>query len=126
MGPWVCARKVVTHDNYSFSAPWFHPYFEQENGRFVFFDGTYTSSFAGAGVVSTPRYNHYQLLYRLDLDEPRLALPVAVYDTSAGAGSSFAAKERLPTTSAPLAAAFFAPDQPGVDTVPVCWDGPAD
>jgi hypothetical protein len=43
-GPWVYARKIVTHDDYSFYNPKQHPVFDQQNGRIVFFEGPYTST----------------------------------------------------------------------------------
>ena len=125
MGPWVYARKVVSHDAYSFSGPSLQPFFEQDGGRFVFFEGNYTSTLAGNNVVNTPRYNHNQLTYRLDLDNPDLALPVAVYDTSTDIGPDFATKERLSANTQPAAATFFAPARAGRGTLPISWDGPA-
>ena len=44
----------------------------------IYFEGTYTREFSDA-PVATPRYNYNQLMYRLDLADPRLVLPVAVY-----------------------------------------------
>jgi len=70
-GPWLYARKIVTHDNYSFYNPKHHPYFDQDGGRIVYFEGTYTSTFSGA-TYQTPRYDYNQIMYRLDLDDPRL------------------------------------------------------
>jgi hypothetical protein len=77
-GPWVYARKIVTHDDYSFYNVRHHPFFDQDGGRRVYFEGTYTATFSGT-KVPTPRYDYNQVLYRLDLDDPRLVLPVAVY-----------------------------------------------
>ncbi len=76
LGPWAYARKVVTHDKYSFYNPRHHPFFDQDGGRLVYFEGTYTNSFSGNPVM-TPRYDYNQVMYRLDLDDPRLNLPVA-------------------------------------------------
>ena len=78
VGPWTYTVKVVTHNSYSFYNPKLHPYFDQEGGRKVYFEGTYTNSFSG-NPTPTPRYEYNQVMYRLDLDDPRLALPVAVY-----------------------------------------------
>jgi len=55
-----------------------HPFFDQEKGRLIYFEGTYTREFSDA-PAATPRYNYNQLMYRLDLSDPRLILPVAVY-----------------------------------------------
>ena len=78
LGPWVYARKIVTHERYSFYNPKQHPYFDKDAGRTIFFEGTYTATFSG-NADKTPRYDYNQILYKLDLTDPRLALPVAVY-----------------------------------------------
>jgi hypothetical protein len=65
-GPWRAARKVVTHDQYSFYNPAHHPFFDQEGGRVIFFEGTYTAEFSG-NHQPTPRYDYNQIVYRLDL-----------------------------------------------------------
>ena len=75
-GPWRLARKIVTHEKYSFYNPAQHPFFDQEGGRIVYFEGTYTKAFSGADVA-TPRYDYNQIMYRLDLSDPRLALPMS-------------------------------------------------
>lgn len=125
MGPWVYARKIVTHDNYSFTSPWLHPALAQDSGRYLFFEGNYTSTLAGDSVVNTPRYNGNQLMYRLDLEDDRLALPVPVYDTSNGSRQSFATKSGLTSDVTPQAALFFAPDRRSAGTLPVFWSGAA-
>ena len=71
-GPWLKAKKVVTHDKYSFYNPMQHPQFTQEGGRFVFFEGTYTHTFSG-NPDPTPRYEYNQIMYRLDLSDSRLS-----------------------------------------------------
>lgn len=73
-GPWRAARKIVTHNKYTFYNPAQHPFFDQAGGRFIFFEGTYTEEFSG-NPVATPRYNYNQILYRLDLANPRLRAP---------------------------------------------------
>lgn len=113
LGPWVYARKIVTHDNYSFYNPRHHPMFDKEDGRVIFFEGTYTSGFT-SNPNPTPRYDYNQIMYKLDLSDPRLALPVPIYAGSQDAGSRFSSR-----TSKDARIAFFAPDLPGVDTVPV-------
>jgi hypothetical protein len=117
LGPWRWAVKVVTHDRYSFYNPKQHPMFDQADGRRIYFEGTYTHTFSG-NPDATPRYDYNQMMYRLDLGDPRLALPVAVYDLSRGKvpavfGTAHAAKG----DTSPLA--FFAPDRPLAGTVPV-------
>jgi hypothetical protein len=78
VGPWVYARQIVRHDHYNFYNPTQHPFFDQAGGRLIYFEGTYTDTFSDA-PAPTPRYNYNQIMYRLDLADARLALPVAVY-----------------------------------------------
>jgi hypothetical protein len=79
-GPWRYAVKVVTHDKYSFYNPKQDPMFDQEGGKLIYFEGTYTNSFSG-NPDQTPRYDYNQIMYRLDLSDPRLALPRPVPGT---------------------------------------------
>jgi hypothetical protein len=78
LGPWTYAQKIVTHDNYNFYLPVQHPYFDQDGGRHIYFEGTYTNAFSG-NPDRTPRYNYNQIMYRLDLNDPALYLPEPVY-----------------------------------------------
>lgn len=73
-GPWVHARRVATHGRYNFYNPTQHPFFDRDGGRVIYFEGTYTATFSGA-PAKTPRYEYNQIMYRLALDDPRLALP---------------------------------------------------
>ncbi|MCS7045359.1 MAG: hypothetical protein NZO58_03280, partial [Gemmataceae bacterium] len=70
-GPWGPAVKVVTHDRYSFYNPRHHPMFDKDDGRFIYFEGTYSHTFSG-NADATPRYDYNQILYKLDLADPRL------------------------------------------------------
>ncbi len=70
-GPWRRAIKIVTHDRYSFYNPVHHAMFDQEGGRLIYFEGTYTHTFSG-NPVATPRYDYNQIMYRLDLSDERL------------------------------------------------------
>jgi len=79
VGPWAYTRKIVTHNKYSFYNPKHHPEFDRDGGRILLLEGTYTFTFSGSAENATPRYDYNQIMYRLDLDDPRLALPVAVY-----------------------------------------------
>ncbi|HEY1121555.1 MAG TPA: hypothetical protein VGE67_08130, partial [Haloferula sp.] len=72
MGPWGKAVKVLTHDNYTFYNPRIHPELTPADASFIVFEGTYTAEFANH-AEKTPRYNYNQILYRLDLDDPKLA-----------------------------------------------------
>lgn len=70
-GPWTKAVKVATHPNYSFYNPRIHDFFTQEEGKVIYFEGTYTNTFSG-NTTAVPRYEYNQLLYRLDLSDERL------------------------------------------------------
>jgi hypothetical protein len=119
LGPWVYARKVVSHDRYSFYNPKQHSLFDKEGGRLIFFEGTYTHTFSG-NPEPTPRYDYNQVLYKLDLSDPRLALPVPVYLVAAeGEPNRFATWPHLGQPRANRPIAFFALDRPGPGTVPV-------
>ncbi len=67
VGPWSPATKIVSHDGYTFYNPRLHPMFTSEDGRSVYFEGTYTKTFSKA-AEATPRYDYNQVMYRLDLD----------------------------------------------------------
>lgn len=71
LGPWGKARKIVTHDRYSFYNPVQHPIFDQQGGRMIYFEGTYANTFSG-NEDATPRYDYNQVMYRLDLADPRM------------------------------------------------------
>lgn len=70
-GPWRSAVKIVTHDRYSFYNPRQLEFFDAPDGRCIYFEGTYTHTFSG-NPHKTPYYDYNQVLYRLDLDDPRL------------------------------------------------------
>lgn len=71
-GPWHGARRIATHDKYSFYNPVHHAFLDQDGGRVIYFEGTYASTFSG-NVDQTPRYDYNQIMYSLDLADPRLA-----------------------------------------------------
>lgn len=82
-GPWVFAQKVATHflsknSTYTFYNVYQHPEFDKQEGRMIFFEGTYCTFLARA-PSPTPYYDYNQIMYKLDLDDPRLFLPVPVY-----------------------------------------------
>jgi len=87
LGPWVYARKIVTHDRYNLYNIAHHPFFNQQDGRLVYFEGTYADTYTDA-PVKTPRYDYNQIMYRLDLNDSRLYLPVPVYRMTGGADNS--------------------------------------
>ena len=70
-GPWLKATKVATHDKYSFYNPKQHPYFAEDGGQSIYFEGTYTNTFSG-NPTPTPRYEYNQVMYRLNLSDARL------------------------------------------------------
>jgi hypothetical protein len=69
-GPFAKAVRIVTHDKQTFYNPVQHSFFDEEGGRVIYFEGTYTNSFVG--TPPTPLYEYNQVMYRLDLDTPRL------------------------------------------------------
>lgn len=118
MGPWVYARKIVTHDDYSLYNPRQHPLFDQDGGRTIFFEGTYSALFSGA-PTKTPRYDYNHVMYRLDLDDERLALPVPVYDVStSGAPARLVTLRGVRPDMEDPPLAFFAMDRPAPGMIP--------
>lgn len=72
-GPWLRTRRILTHDRYSFYNPAQHPFFDRDGGRIIYFEGTYAATFSRDSEL-TPRYDYNQMMYRLDLADPRLDL----------------------------------------------------
>jgi hypothetical protein len=82
-GPWEKAVKIATHDRavsdehgarherMDFYNPSQHPFYDQQGGRIIYFEGTYTNTFSG-NPTPTPRYEYNQVMYRLDLSDVRL------------------------------------------------------
>jgi hypothetical protein len=122
LGPWLYARKIVTHERYSFYNPKEHPMLQKDGGRVIYFEGTYTATFSG-NRDTTPRYDYNQILYRLDLSHPRLNLPVAVYGTGAAPESLRRgpppAGEAARGEGGATRVAFWALERPGAGTVPI-------
>ena len=123
-GPWVYARRVVTHGDYNFYNPTQHAFFDQAGGRVIYFEGTYTAAFSSA-KAKTPRYDYNQMMYRLTLDDARLALPAPVYLVRAADGiARYALRERVDEAgdwARITAAPFFAvpPAQTRAGLIPV-------
>ena len=107
-GPWLYARRIITHDKYSFYNPRHHPMFDESGGRVIYLEGTYTKTFSGR-VHATPRYDYNQIMYRLDLADERLALPVPVYASADGRWATLASRPDGHETGQ---IAFFALDRP--------------
>jgi hypothetical protein len=70
-GPYGTAVQIIQHDHYNFYNVATHPFFNQEGGRVIYLEGTYTAAFSDARQ-KTPRYDYNQMMYRLRLDDPRL------------------------------------------------------
>ncbi|MBT5926137.1 MAG: hypothetical protein HOH33_05925 [Verrucomicrobia bacterium] len=70
-GPWESAVKIASHANYSFYNPVHREFFDEEGGRFIYFEGTYVTTFSGNNHP-VPGYDYNQLMYRLDLSHPEL------------------------------------------------------
>jgi hypothetical protein len=77
-GPWTRGHKIITHANkkddaHDFYNPTQHPFFDQEGGRVIYLEGSYVNTFSG-NPNQTPYYEYNQIMYRLDLSDPRLTL----------------------------------------------------
>ncbi|MFN3152571.1 hypothetical protein [Bremerella sp.] len=70
-GKWEKAKKIVTHDKYTFYNPVHHDFLDQADGQLIYFDGTYTKQFSATNV-GTPRYDYNTIMYQLDLSDARL------------------------------------------------------
>lgn len=78
-GPWLKGKKIITHadkkdDAHDFYNPVHHPFFDQEGGRLIYLEGSYVNTFSG-NKHATPWYEYNQIMYRLDLSDPRLKMP---------------------------------------------------
>jgi hypothetical protein len=139
LGPWAYGRKILTHgrpvtkplvgdtvETYSFYNPMQHPEFDQAGGREIFFEGTLSQVFAEPAAPRIPGYDYNQMMYKLQLEDPRLALPVPVYRTPDGPGRFGTLRHlvddpraRRWPTRLPGELVFFAPDRPRPGTAPV-------
>lgn len=70
-GPYGKSVRIIHHDNYNFYNVATHTFLNQKEGQVIYLEGTYTDSFTKA-PFKTPRYNYNQIMYRLDLNDPRL------------------------------------------------------
>jgi hypothetical protein len=126
LGPWVFTRKIVTHatSGYTFYNPDVIPFFSEARGRIVFFDATYTKTYSSARIA-TPRYDYNEVMYGIDLDDPAMALPVAIYARGSGSAADLVAKNRVRAADPAMSPAFFAYDRSAPGAVPVAWNGPS-
>lgn len=77
-GPWISARRIITHANkpndaHDFYNPVQHPFFDRAGGKIIYLEGSYVNTFSG-NPHPTPYYDYNQIMYRLDLSDPRLSL----------------------------------------------------
>jgi len=145
LGPWAYAKRVATHTPEPASAParpgerssrgdmsFYNPVHCAEldlaGGRQIFFQGTLSTFLTDSAAI--PSYDYNQLMYALDLEDPRLFLPVAIYRTHSpgSAGVHYRRFEELRTRGETQDAhpsptvtelAFFAPDRPLAGTIPI-------
>lgn len=82
-GPWAFARQISGLDNYNLYNPILHPWFFKENGRIVFFEGTYTNYFS-ASPGKTPEVDYNQVMYKLDTEQEQMLMPIAIYRVNEG------------------------------------------
>jgi len=118
VGPFAFAQKIVTHNKYSFYNPVQHPHFAKDNGRVIFFEGTYSTMFSG-NDIPTPRYEYNQIMYKLELDDKRLFLPVPIYRAQEGEITRYLTREKIPKTETKPEIVFYAPDRPRDGTIPI-------
>ena len=78
-GPWSACREVSTHamkdNNDDFYNVVQHYELAQKGGRYVYYSGTFVTTFSG-NPWPTPYYNYNNIVYRIDLSDPRFKLPV--------------------------------------------------
>lgn len=130
LGPWAYGQKIVTHSmpapaknhaaetlTYTFYNPFHHPELDRASGREILFEGTMSVNFTRSPHPRIPSYDYNQMMYGLDLEDPRLFLPVAVY--RAPDSDSLRTRTDASPPGPAWELAFFAPDRPRAGTVPV-------
>jgi hypothetical protein len=70
-GQWGEAVKILSHGNYTFYNPYIHEESRTAEKKTLLFEGTFSAMFADK-PETVPRYDYNQILYRLDLDNPKL------------------------------------------------------
>lgn len=78
VGPWTYARNVACHKSFLYN-PTQHPFFDEEGGKSIFFEGTFTKFMSQEEIV--PKYDYNQLMYKLSLENEQVFLPSPVYKT---------------------------------------------
>ena len=125
-GPWKYARRIITHDSYSFYNPKQHPMFDVEGGRSIFLEGTYTTTFSG-NPHPTPGYDYNQIMYKLDLTDERLNLPVPIYLNPSRSGPKASQSFQFSTADKFQKPIFYVLSQAGAETQKIelsgnhCW-----
>ena len=71
-GPWRETVKIASHPDYSLYNVRHHSFLDAKGGRLIYFEGTYTHAFSG-NPATTPRYEYNQVMYKLDISDPRLS-----------------------------------------------------
>jgi len=110
-GPWAYGRKIITHHQYSFYNPKHHPMFDQQNGKVIYLEGTYTKTFS-SNDYPTPGYDYNQMMYRLDLSQPELNLPQPVYHINSADRDNYYWQVGTLANDAEAKLIFFALDRP--------------
>ncbi len=72
-GPWTSCVKIASHPIYSYYNPVHHSWLDQNDGRLITIEGTYTRTFSG-NELSTPHYEYNQLTYQVDMSDVRLRI----------------------------------------------------
>ncbi|WP_201002063.1 discoidin domain-containing protein [Paenibacillus glycanilyticus] len=91
-GPWTTAKKIITHNNYTFYNPAHDEFFDKAGGRYIYLEATYTNTFTDH--EPTPRYNYNQMMYKLDLANPDLGLTPPATDLANGKPIASASNEK--------------------------------
>lgn len=118
LGPWAYLEKVVDVGDYAYYNPLYNPYFHEQGGRILYFEGTYTRFMNGSAPMR-PRDNYNQVMHRLDLDDPRVVMPAAVYAIDAP-DRRYATHLDIPESyNGRRRLCFFAPDRPRPGCVPI-------
>ena len=86
LGPWVYAKKIAEHLSFLYN-PTQHPFLDKDNGKTVFFEGTFTKFFSDEEKV--PYYDYNQIMYKLSLENEQTYLPAPVYKS----GNTYQLKE---------------------------------
>ena len=124
LGPWIYGAKLHTHANpgtmgsYHFYNLLQHPDYSKDGGRVIFYEGTYTSWLAGPDH-DTPEYNYNQMMYKVELDDPRVILPVPVYHADSATTSAYRTKTDLGESDTSCTISFLAPDRARERTVAI-------